>query len=407
MKDLDYNADIPAHVPGALVHDHNIYDYETRDPYLAIHDLLESGVPEVFWTRNNGGHWMVMGAEANTALSSDPVLFSATRLMVPDHANSDTPSFPPNDTDPPLHKEYRNVIAPLFTPARLALAEDKMREVTDTLIAGILKRGECEFVADFAAQMPVVVFLTLLDLPLGDRLTLRAIAHRVLHPKDDGHRATPLQELADYLLPIIEDRSAHPRNDAISYILKQKVDGRNLTPEEMMRLSRTTLLGGLDTVPSMLTYFARHLAETPDDRRRLRDQPEMIKPAIEEILRRYPVSHIGRVLSADTTFRGVTMKKGEHVVWSVGMYNFDKRRFPNPMTVDFDRKRTAHATFGVGEHFCVGSMLARAELRVFAEHWLKSIPDFHIKPGAKIKYRGGFNINYEELPLVVGTALNT
>ena len=77
------------------------------------------------------------------------------------------------------------------------------------------------------------------------------------------------------------------------------------------------------------------------------------------------------------------------------------------MTVDFDRKRTAHATFGVGEHFCVGSMLARAELRVFAEHWLKSIPDFHIKPGAKIKYRGGFNINYEELPLVVGAGLNT
>jgi camphor 5-monooxygenase len=407
MHDPDYNSSIPAHIPPALVHDHNIYDYDSKDPFLAIHELLESGVPEVFWTRNNGGHWVVLGAEANTALASDPVLFSATRLMVPDHANSDTMSFPPNDTDPPIHKEYRSVIAPLFTPARIALAETKMREVSDALIEDILGRGECEFVADFAAQMPVVVFLTLLDLPLEHRVVLRQIGHRVLYPKDDDHRATPLQELADYLTPIIEDRIRNPRNDAISYILTQKVGGRDLTSEEMMKLTRSTLLGGLDTVPSMLAYFARYLADAPQARRRLLAEPQAIKPAIEEILRRFPVSHIGRMVSADTTFRGVQMKKGEHIVWSVGMYNFDGRRFPDPMKVDFDRKRTAHATFGVGEHFCVGSMLARAELRIFAEHWLPKIPEFHVKPGATVRYRGGFNINYSELPLVVGPVADT
>jgi camphor 5-monooxygenase len=407
MNDPDYNPVVPAHVRAELVHDHNIYDYETQDPFLAMHELLENGTPEIFWTRNNGGHWIVLGAEANTALASDPVLFSAARLMVPDHANSDTSSFPPNDTDPPIHKEYRNVLAPLFTPKRITLVEAKIREVTDSLIDGILARGECEFVGDFAAQMPVIIFLTLLDLPLEHRVPLRSLGHRVLFPENDPHRATPLQELADYLQPIIDDRALNPRDDAISFILQQKVNGRSLTTEEMMKLTRSTLLGGLDTVPSMLAYFTRYLAETPAARERLRDRPQDIKIAIEEILRRFPVSHIGRMVATDTTFRGVEMKKGEHIVWSVGMYNFDKRRFPDPMTVDFDRKRQAHATFGVGEHFCVGNMLARTELRVFAEHWLPRIPDFHVKPGSKIRYRGGFNINYTELPIVIGPAPGT
>jgi camphor 5-monooxygenase len=402
VHDPDYNPSIPAHVPGALVRDHNVFDYVSADPFMAVHELLNDGVPEVFWTRNNGGHWVVLGAEATTELAADAALFSATRLMVPDHQNSDTPSFPPLDVDPPLHREYRNVLAPLFTPSRIALVETSIREITEELIGQVLERGECEFVDDFASQMPIVVFLRLLDLPLEDRPRLRAIAHRILNPVNDEHRATPLAELSDYIRPIVEDRVANPRNDIISSILAHQVDGRAQTFEEMEKLSRTTLLSGLDTVASMLTYFARYLAIAPQVRRRLRADPSLIKSAIEEVLRRYPVSNIGRVVMWDTTFRGVAMRKGDHVMWPVGSFNFDRRRFPDPMTVDIHRKRTPHATFGLGEHFCVGSMLARAELGIFAERWLDRIPEFHIKPNSRLEYRGGFIVNLKQLPLVVG-----
>src|SRR5262249_40563156 len=151
--------------------------------------------------------WVVMGAEATSELSADASLFSATRMMVPDHHNAEPPSFPPLDVDPPMHREYRNVLAPLFTPPRIALIEESIREVTEQLISEVLARGECEFVEDFAAQMPVVVFLRMLDLPLQDRLRLRAIAHRIINP-DDGQRVTPLQELSAYIRPIVEDRVA-------------------------------------------------------------------------------------------------------------------------------------------------------------------------------------------------------
>jgi camphor 5-monooxygenase len=406
MHDPHYNPVVPGHVPAVLVRDYNVFDYESQDPYQAAHALLGSQAPEVFWTRNNGGHWVVTGAAATAELGADAALFSATRMMVPDHQNAEPPSFPPLDVDPPMHREYRNVLAPLFTPPRIALLEKSIREVTDKLISAVLERGECEFVEDFAAQMPVVVFLSLLDLPQEDRHRLRAIAHRILNPVDDDHRNTPLQELSAYIRPIVEDRAAHPRNDIISLITAKEVAGRPQTVDEMEKLSRTLLLGGLDTVASMLTYFARYLADSPAVRQRLRAEPKSIKPAVEEILRRYPVSNIGRITMRDTTFRGVAMKKGDHVMWPVGMFNLDERRFPRALDVDIDRKPTTHATFGVGEHFCVGSMLARTELAIFAQRWLERIPEFHVKPGVKLRYRGGFNVNLKELPLVIGPGPN-
>jgi cytochrome P450 len=295
MHDPDYNEVIPPHVPTSLVRDHNIFDYQTQDPFLAVDELFEKGAPEIFWTRNNGGHWIVMGAEATAQLGADAALFSSTRLMVPDHANADTASFIPLTSDPPIHKQYRGVLAPLFTPQRIALVEESIRSVTESRIDEILRRGECEFMEDFAAQMPVVVFLRLLDLPLLDRSKLLDLAHRVLYPVDDGHYAKPLQTLTEYLRPIVSERMANPGSDIISHVVSQnfQVEGRPLLLAEILQLCTSVLIAGLDTVVSMLGFFARYLAENPADRRRLRESPELLKKAVEEVLRRYPVSNIG------------------------------------------------------------------------------------------------------------------
>jgi cytochrome P450 len=402
MHDPRYNPTIPSHVPASLVHDHNVLDYETQDPFQAVNALFEGGVPEIFWTRNCGGHWLVMGTEAITGVTADPSHFSSKQISNPEHWDSYSPYFPPVDTDPPLHTAYRTAIAPLFLPPRVELMKERIRELTRTLIGEIKKRGECEFMEDFAAQMPVIVFLQLLDLPEGDRAKLRAIVLRVVSSTNYEEAAVPFQQLSEYLLPVIKSRMAKPGEDSLSHIATQRINDRPIELDEIVKLARTLVVGGLDTTSGMLGYFARYLADMPAARRQLIEQPEMIGKAIEEILRRYPVTNLGRYVTKDVVYRGVQMKAGDHVMCPIAMFNFDKHRFPNALSVQFDRTGNRHAAFGAGIHTCVGSVLARAELRIFAEEWLPAIPDFHLKPGAKIEYRAGSTVIYKTLPIVLG-----
>lgn len=406
VNDPYFNENVPTHVPAALVRDFNLYDHETVDPYLAVEALFEDGTPEIFWTRNNGGHWIVLGVEAIQGVGTDYHTFSATRLMVPDSQNNDTPTYPPNDTDPPLHTAYRGAIAPLFLPDRVETYVESIRLLTRSLIVELKARGECEFVEDFATQMPIISFLRILDFPEKDRLRLLEIASGVFNPVDEDHRARAGRDLSDYLEPYVQDRVANPRlNDAISHVVQQTDHGRPLDYEEIVKLVRSALLAGLDTVTSVLGFTARYLAENPETRHALIEDPKLHGRAIEELLRRYPVSaSLGRYLMKDVVYRGVELKKGDHIIWGVGMYNFDRTRFSCPMEVKLDRKGHRHGSFGVGNHFCVGAPLARAELRIFMEEWLREIPDFRIKSTADVKYRGGFNTGLSKLPLVFGPA---
>ena len=161
-------------------------------------------------------------------------------------------------------------------------------------------------------------------------------------------------------------------------------------------------MGGLDTVTASLTYFTRHLAMHPEDRRRLIEEPDLIPRAVEEVLRRYPVSNISRQFTRDMEYRGIPVKKDDRIVWSAAMSNLDDAKFPDSLTVDFDRKRQQSASFGQGIHFCPGATLARTELRIFAEVWLARVPDFQVTPGARIHYRDGHTITLDSLPLVIG-----
>jgi len=402
MNDRFYNAEVPSHVPGSLVHDFNIFDYETADPFEAAGDLLKKGLPDVFWTRNNGGHWIALGAESVQGVLAAPRVFSSTRLMLPDSQNPAAKSFPPVDTDPPYHKAARGAVAPLFTPQRIAAMNNDIRSLTRELIEPIKHKQECEFIDDFAAPLPGTLFLRLMEMPLEDREKLRLLHKRILNPVHDSHRAVPLQEMWDYIEPYVRERMAHPGNDPISYIAQQEVDGRRFELDEIVKIVGTVLRGGTGTTIGMLAYFARYLADNPAIRENLREHPEGIGRMVEEIIRRFPLSTVARFVINDTVFRGVSMKAGDHVAWSVGMYNFDERKFTNPMAVDIGRSNSGHASFGLGIHACLGQHLARAELRIFAEEWLREIPEFHVKPGAHIGYLKGIMIAYDALPLVIG-----
>jgi camphor 5-monooxygenase len=402
--DRYYNPHIPPNVPQARVYDFNIYDYGGKDPFETIHDMFSSGVPEVFWTRHNGGHWLIFGAKAISEAVVDTKRFSSSRPIVPDDQNFDEPFFLPLWSDPPAHAGLRKVIAPLLLPARISKLEERMRRFTESIAARIKERGECEFMREFATEMPVVVFLQFLDLPLSDRERLLEIGENVVKPKPGVHRAAPLQELMDYLRPIIESRLASPGDDVISQLVTQAVDGRPLTGDEMMKLTISVLLGGLETTTSALGFITRFLAGAPAARRQLIENPSLIPAAVEELLRRYPPTLSGRVLTEDFEFRGASMRKGDHAMWTLGMFNLDERQFPDAMRVDFGRKKTPHLTFGAGIHFCVGAFLARAELRIFLERWLSVIPDFTVRSDVPVQYRTGLTMSLENLPLQIRAA---
>lgn len=407
MNDPFYTAEIPAHVPAELVHDFNIFGYNDGDYFEAVDALFKQGVPPVFWTRHNGGHWVAIGVEAINEMAAKPNLFSTRRLFVPDNQNSDLMEFPPLDVEPPLHTHYRAVVAPLFGPDRVKRVVDNFRLLCRELAEEVRARGECEFIEEVASVLPVQIFLDIMDLPRGDGAHLRAVAHRILDPnaQDGGDRSIPLNEVEAYLRPIITSRMEKPQGDAISELVTTKIDGRALTYEEAFKLTRAVLLGGLDTTVGMMAYITRYLATHPEARAQLRGNSDVIRKAIEEFLRRYPVSVIGRWMTADHDFAGAPVKAGDHVLWPVGAFNFDPAKFPEPMAVDFQRSGNRHATFGLGVHFCVGAFLARSELKIFLEEWLDVLPDFALKPGFESHYRGGFTVILERLDLTVESAM--
>jgi cytochrome P450 len=406
MEDLDYNPVVPAHVPAGLVYDYNIADSTSKDPFLRIHEMFQEGVPEVFWTRHIGGHWCVLGAEAITGLNeTDPKIVSAVRSFIPDYQNVDPPVSPPLTAEPPLHTAYRAAIAPMFTPQRMQKLEGEIRTLCRELIARIKERGECEFMEDFAAVLPSSVFLQIMDLPLEDAPRLRKLAEQVADPNSapTRNRNTPIGELDAYMEHYIKERTAKPGADPVSYVVQAQIVDRPITFLEAVQLSRTILLGGLETTVAQLGFFAYHLAETPETRRLLIEQPEMTNKVVEEILRRYAIAPIGRCLEQDFFYRGVEMKAGDHIVWPVRSYNLDPNMFEDPMAIRFDRPHNRHSSFGTkSHHFCVGASLARLEMRLFAEEWLAAIPVFHVKANVKPRYQDGRVVRYKSLPLVVG-----
>jgi camphor 5-monooxygenase len=396
-----YRAEIPDHIPPALVHDFNMYTLaaDDRDPFIAIHDLYKRNLPDIFWTRHNGGHWVAVNSKAIADAMHDSTNFSSLRPFVPDQYNAGMTLFVPLMADPPEHADYRAIVQPLFSPARIAALETKIRTFTGELIDGIRPRGECEFMSDFALQMPIAVFLQLLDLPLTDRVKLLEVVRRFTRSRDAELRKAGLHELFDYLRPVVADRHGKKGEDVVSKLVNGLYQGRPLVPDEQLGLTATVFVGGMASVASTLGFVADYLAAHPEARSFLAERPDKITAAADEFMRRFAVAIVGRQVTKDITFYGSPLRKGDHIVLMGALQNLDDQEFPDSLKVDFDRKRGRHGTFGNGIHFCLGALLARLELRVFLTEWLRRIPDFHIKRGSPCRYQMGTIMGVTELHL--------
>lgn len=400
MMDPYYRPKPPPHVPPALVHDFNI-NYVPEgdlDVFLTIQRMHCSTKPDVFWTRHNGGHWVALRAKPIGEVASDWKRFSSKRMLVPDEQNFDTDFFVPLMADPPEHTSYRGAVASLFQPNRINAVEGQIRNFTEGLVDEVARRRGCEFMNDFALQMPIVSFLRLLELPLDDRRPLLSIAESIVRPpRTDETRENALQRIFDYLNPILEARRSNPGEDVISKIVTANIGGRPLTHGEMLGLTATILIGGLDTVAATLGFVAHFLAGDPEARQYLNANPNRIVAAIDELFRRFAPATHGRVVTADGRFCGVDLRKGDHIVWADAMFNLDPALYDEPLKIKFERKRQTHLTFGSGIHYCLGAFLARAQMRIFIQTRLQRIPDFRLDSDAI--FRPGMTFAYSQLRL--------
>ncbi|AYJ05291.1 cytochrome P450 [Mycobacterium avium] len=313
----------------------------------------------------------------------------------------------PLQIDPPEHAKYRRILDPLFTPREMARREPLVTELVNEMIDRFAARGECDFHAEFAVPLPCTVFLQLLGLPLEDLDRFLLWKDGVIRPAGDSgfdrrHESSAgvAQQIYEYFDKAIDEHIAVPRDDVLSAMIAADVGGQPLSREELLDICFLFLIAGLDTVTDSLDCFFVYLARHPEHRRQLVERPDVLPGAVEELLRwETPVPGVARVATQDVEVGGCPISKGERVSPLLGAANTDPAEFPDPETVDFTRSPNRHRAFGGGPHRCLGSHLARMELRVALREFHGRIPDYEIKPGTQLTYTAALR-SVESLPLV-------
>jgi cytochrome P450 len=391
---------IPAHVPPDRVRDLDLYNLPgaSEDVHLAWKKVQDDN-PAVFYTPRYGGYWVITRAELLDQLWGDHKRVSSnTAIAIP--RIPDAPAQIPIEIDPPMHRFFRTPLSMALSPKAVQILSERARALAIKLIDELEPRGECEFVRDFAAHLPMEIFLSIVDLPTQDREWLIAHAEIMTRDPDLARKTTALQEIFAYLEKWIAKRREQPGDDLISRIVQIKVGERPITHQEILSECALVLFGGLDTVAGTMSFIARFLATHPDERHRLAQDTALIPQAIEEMLRRFAIPTVGRRLTQEMTLDGVTLKAGDYVQLTTCFHGLDERAWPDSLHVNFDRVLPEHMSFGKGVHKCPGANLARSELRVFLEEWLKRIPDFRIKDDDAAITATGAVAGVLRLPLV-------
>ena len=342
---------------------------------------------EIVWTPQNGGHWIATSAATVTQLFRDTDNFSNREIAVPPGSFL-IPALP-IQADGAAHAAYRAIIEPGFRPAALEAYSERARALTIEIIDALLPAGRCEFVTDYTLVLPLVIFLAMVDLPLSDRAELHGYTRVMTHEADLQKRQAAFAAVTNYLERKIAERRAAPGTDLLSHVIHAQVFGRPLTEQEVLGTCSLLLFGGLDTVASMMAFVMRFLADHPSHRQWIIDNPSKSSFAIEEIMRRHGVANVMRTAIADVEIGGTVVRAGQHVMAPSSLHGLDPREFDRPLEVDFARKAKFTGTFGAGPHRCPGASLARMEMRIMVEEWLRRIPDFEVDPDRPIIQRSG------------------
>jgi cytochrome P450 len=385
-------------------------DYDVLDPEYVAHpypvwDDLREQCPVAHSTRW-GGSWMPTRYADLFAVAHDVANFSSRDVGVLTIPPGDTkPAIdipvPPIDSDPPNHTWERRLLLPWFSHARVAEYEPMTRELCSGLIDAFIERGSADAAADYAQQIPVRVIAQILGVPGDLADTFTGWVRDVLEFAHDPVRSTRGQDgITGFLLQQMADRRTDPGDDLISSLLHAEVDGEPIPDLTIMGMAALTLIAGVDTTWSAIGSSLWHLATHPEDAKRMVDDPEIMPMAVEELLRAYSPVTMARIAVNDVDLSGCPVKAGDKVLLSFAAANRDPSVFDRPHDVLIDRAENRHVAFGAGIHRCAGSNLARMELRVAIEEWLRRIPEFRLAEGGAVTWAGGQVRGPRNVPVV-------
>jgi cytochrome P450 len=394
-------AAMPAHVPPSLVFDFDIH-LDPRfdaDLHAGFRSLLAEA-PRIFYTPKNGGHWVATHFDDVQTMMLNPLIFSSAALAVPRPPPEFMLRFPPLDMDNPEHRKYRQLVNKFLAPSAIAKLEAKVRQLARELIAEIAKGRSTEYVEHFSMQLPVGLWMSLMEMDLSRRREFIRWTHIMIGPFSGDERAEVVANVRAYFNELIAQRERAPGEDPISQLLAAEVDGKKLSREMVLDICNLLFTAGLDTVTNALTFVTRFLAENAEHQQALRADTSLIPKAIEELLRRFGFVNTGRLLTQDYALSGTQLKRGDQVLALLGAANLDPARWASPMEVEFGRNARDHVTFNTGPHNCAGSHLARMELKICVEEWLDAIPEFRVAPGYVPSVRKGQTMGLDNLELI-------
>ena len=396
---------IPDHVPPDLVRDFSFWTSPGMaptpdgDPHAALSALHDG--PAIFYAPKNTydgrGSWVITRAEDQRRILQDAATFSSNRNLFEKAFGEPLPMVP-LEIDPPDHGLYRQLLNPLLAPKRVEAMAAGARERAVALIEGFKAAGSCEIMEDFALPFAVGVFLQFLGISDDRRPEFLKWAGDLLH-------GTPAQRTAAQgtIIGFIRDLAAlrrrEPVDDFVSFLVEADIDGRPLTEKEIIGIGVLLFVAGLDTVAAAIGFDLNYLARNAGEQAKLRANPELVRPAVEELLRAYSTVHMLRTATRDVEFNGIRIKEGDRVYCSSILANRDPREFPDANRIDLERKRNPHAAFSYGPHRCLGSHLARRELDIGLQEFLARIPPFRIQEGTAPIVYGGYVFGIEKLVL--------
>jgi cholest-4-en-3-one 26-monooxygenase len=390
------------------LHDPDVYVRGVPHEQFAY---LRKNAP-VYWHPEPAGpgYWAVTRYEDIVTVSSDNNLFSS-------HAGgTNIPDMPPDalamirtmmvNMDPPQHTKYRRLVSTGFTPKMITAMEPHVREVTSQIVDRVAAKGQCDFVTEVAAELPLAIIAELIGAPKDDHKKLFDWSNRLLSGDDPEYNTSPedaraaATELFLYANGLALERKASPQNDLVSVLMAADIEGERLTEADFDGFFLLLTVAGNETTRNLISGGMLALIEHHEQRKRLIDDPSLMPTAVEEMLRWVsPIIYFRRTASRDTEIRGQAIRAGEKVVVYYPSGNRDEDVFENPNLFDVSRSVNPHMAFGGGgPHFCLGASLARLEIKCMFEELLTRLPDIELD-GPVQRLRSNFVSGIKHMPV--------
>jgi hypothetical protein len=392
--------------------DFEIFDPEfVKDPYSQWAELREQGCPFAR-TERRGVTYMPTTYEGVRQIAADTENWSSYQVtVVPVETQFDDEGNRLRSiitSDAPDHTPERRLMLPFFAPKAVEKYREHTQEICRRLIREFIEDGQADIAENYARQIPprIIALILGIDPEMADEFTtwVQGVLEFGLQDPEVGEYYG--EKIRNFFIGEVLDRMENPGDDLISFLIQAELDGEPVPMAVIRGNIGLMLIAGIDTTWSSIGSALWHLASHPDDRRRLVDEPELIPNAVEEFLRAYSPVTMARVATQDTMLGDREVKKGERVMLTFPAANRDPAMFENPEEVIIDREHNRHIAFGSGIHRCAGSNLARMEMQVAIEEFLKMVPDFELTDPDAVTWAGGQVRGPRNLPVTFPTGPN-